>query len=64
MLNDKSKMTKQSHHNSQIANTEVGAFSGLSELRVLRLDDNLVDDINGLVSHLGKLQWLNVSSNR
>ena len=57
-------MAKQSNHNIQIANTEVGAFSGLSELRVLRLDDNLVDDINGLVSHLGKLQWLNVSSNR
>ncbi len=43
---------------------EVGAFSQLKELRALRLDNNKLEDINGLVSHLGKLQWFNVSGNR
>jgi Leucine-rich repeat (LRR) protein len=49
-------------HNS-ITTVEVGALSVLQELRALRLDTNKLEDINGLVSSLGKLQWLNVSSN-
>jgi Leucine-rich repeat (LRR) protein len=49
-------------HN-QIESMEVGAFSQLKELRVLRLDNNELEDINGLVSHLGKLEWFKVSGN-
>ena len=39
------------------------SFKHLQELRVLRLDNNRLVDINGIVSSLGKLEWLNVSSN-
>ncbi len=48
---------------NQLESIEVGAFSGLNELHVLRLDGNKLEDLNGLVSSLGSLRWLNVSSN-
>ncbi len=48
---------------NDISEIEQGAFERLSELRALRLDNNELTDINGVVSGLGKLQWLNVSSN-
>ncbi len=49
-------------HN-EISSIEQGAFHQLTKLRALRLDGNQLADINGLVSSLGQLQWLNVSSN-
>ena len=49
---------------NRISKVDQGAFSGLLELRALRLDNNELADINGVVFSQGKLQWLNVSSNR
>ncbi len=46
-----------------LSSVEVGTFHGLGELRTLRLDGNRLEDLNGLVSSLGNLRWLNVSSN-
>ena len=40
------------------------AFKGLDNLTVLSLNENLLDDLNGILSHLATLQWLNVSSNK
>ena len=42
---------------------ERATFQDLKELRALRLDSNNIGDLNGLVSHLSSLNWLNVSSN-
>uniref|UniRef100_A0A0K2TAB3 Tolllike receptor 6 [Tribolium castaneum] n=1 Tax=Lepeophtheirus salmonis TaxID=72036 RepID=A0A0K2TAB3_LEPSM len=43
---------------------EKGAFDGLkSSLKALRLDNNNLKDMNGLLSGLEQLQWLNISSN-
>ena len=39
-------------------------FKGLQNLRALRLDGNQLEDINGVVSSLSKLEWFNVSSNQ
>ena len=39
-------------------------FKGLQKLRALRLDGNQLEDINGVVSSLSKLEWFNVSSNQ
>ena len=39
-------------------------FKGLQKLRALRLDGNKLEDINGVVSSLSKLEWFNVSSNQ
>ena len=49
---------------NRLAKVEQGSIDGLVELRALRLDNNALADINGLVSSLEKLKWLNVSSNR
>lgn len=49
-------------HN-RLGDLEGGALHHLVELRALRLDNNRLKDLNGLVASLGKLQWLNVSSN-
>ncbi len=49
--------------NNRLDSIEVGSFHGLLELRTLLLDGNKLEDLNGLVSSLGKLRWLNVSSN-
>ena len=41
-----------------------GTFVGLQELRGLRLDDNALTDLNGVMASLRHLQWLNVSTNQ
>ena len=43
---------------------ETGALDGCAGLQVLRLDDNQLTDVNGLLSPLTNLRWLNVSANR
>ena len=42
---------------------EQGAFKNLDNLRALRLDNNRLKDINGLVASQKNLRWLNVSTN-
>ena len=39
------------------------AFARLDHLRALRLDNNALKDINGLVASAANLRWLNVSAN-
>ena len=39
------------------------ALKNLRNLRALRLDNNELKDINGLVSSQKSLKWLNVSTN-
>ena len=43
---------------------ERAAFQDMKDLQALRLDENNLGDLNGLVSHLTNLNWLNVSSNK
>lgn len=38
-------------------------FNPLRDLRMLRLDNNKLEDINGLLQAQSELQWLNVSAN-
>lgn len=49
--------------NNQIANLEHGIFDDASALNVILLNDNLLEDINGLFMNLAHLRLLNVSSN-
>ena len=39
-------------------------FNPLKELRMLRMDNNKLQDINGLLQAQADLQWLNVSANQ
>lgn len=48
---------------NQLESIPQGTFESLQQLRGLRLDSNALRDLNGIVASLGKLQWLNVSSN-
>ena len=49
-------------HN-KIHTIEQESFKKLNNLRALRLDNNQLKDINGLVSSQKNLRWLNVSAN-
>lgn len=49
--------------NNNLETIERAAFSDLKDLRALRLDENGLNDINGLVSHMSNLHWLNMSNN-
>ena len=48
---------------NEISDIEVAAFHQMESLRALRLDGNKIHDMNGLISTLERLQWLNISSN-
>ncbi|KAK2715106.1 toll-like receptor 7 [Artemia franciscana] len=48
---------------NMISYVEPGAFERCPNLQVLRLDENNISDINGILSGLVNLQWLNLSSN-
>ena len=62
-------LTKHFHLNvlnlshNRIKTIEEDAFKNLKNLRALRLDNNQLQDMNGLVSSLKNLRWLNVSTN-
>jgi Leucine-rich repeat (LRR) protein len=49
---------------NQLSSVDQSAFDQLKSLRVLGLNENALDDLNGLFSHLPSLEWLNVSSNQ
>ena len=49
-------------HN-RISNLSQTLFNGLRHLKTLRLDNNRLEDINGLLTAQGELQWLNLSAN-
>ena len=49
---------------NKLSTIDQAAFKGLDNLTVLSLNENLLDDLNGILSHLATLEWLNVSSNK
>ena len=50
-------------HN-KLANLDQSAFHPLVKLQMLRLDNNLLKDINGLLTSQSELRWLNISTNQ
>jgi Leucine-rich repeat (LRR) protein len=50
--------------NNKLSKIEQAAFKGLDNLTVLNLNENLLDDLNGILSHLATLEWLNISTNK
>jgi Leucine-rich repeat (LRR) protein len=49
---------------NKLSVVEQSAFHGLNNLNVLSLNENFLSDLNGILSHLGNLELLNVSSNK
>ncbi len=49
---------------NQLTQLDQGVFNEVTTLRMLRLDDNLLEDINGILAGQTELRFLNVSSNR
>ena len=49
-------------HN-KLSKLNQSVFNPLEDLRMLRLDNNKLEDINGLLQAQSELQWLNVSAN-
>eukprot|EP00095_Tigriopus_kingsejongensis_P011078 maker-scaffold23_size669530-snap-gene-5.24 protein:Tk11078 transcript:maker-scaffold23_size669530-snap-gene-5.24-mRNA-1 annotation:"toll " len=52
------------HNKMEKDNLHMKVLFPLQELRVLRLDNNRLEDINGLLQSQSELLWLNVSANR
>ncbi len=50
-------------HNSLSKLNQI-VFNDLTNLKMLRLDNNQLEDINGLLQAQSELQWLNISSNK
>ena len=63
-VSSSSSLSSLNLSNNRLASIDQLAFDGLKNLRLLSLNDNFVDDLNGIFSHLAALEWLNVSSNK
>ena len=50
--------------NDYICSLNQSVFLPLKRLSALRLDDNALTDINGLLTAQTELRWLNISDNR
>lgn len=50
-------------HN-KLSKLDQGIFQSMLELRMLRLDNNQLEDINGLLTAQSELRWLNISANK
>ncbi len=51
-------------HNNLGPRLNQTVFNPLKELRMLRLDNNRLEDMNGLLTAQSELRWLNMSANR
>jgi Leucine-rich repeat (LRR) protein len=50
-------------HN-ELSKLDQSTFNSLLDLRMLRLDNNRLEDINGLLTAQTELRWLNISANK
>jgi Leucine-rich repeat (LRR) protein len=62
--NSSSNLQNLKLSNNRLASIDQAAFGGLESLKVLNLNENYLDDLNGIFSHLSNLEFLNVSSNK
>ena len=62
--NSSSNLKNLNLSNNRLASIDQAAFGGLENLIVLNLNENFLDDLNGIFSHLSNLEFLNVSSNK